>query len=164
MKRVERAGKGVLLYMKQEDGDRLEAKIKAYALQERAATPSKPTRNSGFRPICAITESAPQILVRSGGQENAAHGTNNPRKVVGFGGVRLEIVRTYPDRDAADRNQHPLSSRRKGTNSGHMLGEIVEDAEARDQKEGKSSPMPIQHEGKLDARGKKVAIGCQPIQ
>ncbi len=136
MTHIERAGKGVLLYMKQEGrGIGLEAKIKAYALQERGRDTVEANVELGFPADLRDYGIGAQILVSLGVKKMRLM-TNNPRKVVGLGAYGLEIVERVPiETPPTESNVRYLSTKRDKL--GHMLGELVETPKPLDLTEGK---------------------------
>jgi 3,4-dihydroxy 2-butanone 4-phosphate synthase/GTP cyclohydrolase II len=133
---IEHAGKGVLLYMKQEGrGIGLENKIKAYALQERGRDTVEANVELGFPADLRDYGIGAQILVSLGVKKMRLM-TNNPRKIVGLGAYGLEIVeRIAIEVPPNESNVRYLST--KKDKLGHMLGGLVESLKLPDVKEGK---------------------------
>jgi 3,4-dihydroxy 2-butanone 4-phosphate synthase/GTP cyclohydrolase II len=125
MMTVERAGKGVILYMKQEGrGIGLEGKIKAYALQERGRDTVEANAELGYPADLRDYGIGAQILVNLGVKKMRLM-TNNPRKIVGLAAYGLEVVERVPiEVPANESNVRYLST--KKDKLGHMLGEIAE--------------------------------------
>lgn len=125
MMTVERAGKGVILYMKQEGrGIGLEGKIKAYALQERGRDTVEANAELGYPADLRDYGIGAQILVNLGVKKMRLM-TNNPRKIVGLAAYGLEVVERVPiEVPANESNVRYLST--KKDKLGHMLGEIAD--------------------------------------
>jgi 3,4-dihydroxy 2-butanone 4-phosphate synthase/GTP cyclohydrolase II len=125
MMRIEREGRGVLLYMKQEGrGIGLEAKIKAYALQEQGRDTVEANVELGYPADLRDYGIGAQILVNLGVKKMRLM-TNNPRKIVGLAAYGLEVVERVPiEVPANESNLRYLST--KKDKLGHMLGEIAE--------------------------------------
>ncbi len=125
MMHIEHAGKGVLLYMRQEGrGIGLEAKIKAYALQERGRDTVEANEELGFPPDLRDYGIGAQILVSLGVKKMRLM-TNNPRKIVGLRAYGLEIVERVPiEVRPNESNIRYLSTKRDKL--GHMLGDLMD--------------------------------------
>lgn len=93
---IEEAGKGVLVYMRQEGrGIGLANKIRAYKLQEEGLDTVEANERLGFGSDLRDYGMGAQILYDVGVRKIRLL-TNNPRKVVGLDGHRLEIVEKVP--------------------------------------------------------------------
>lgn len=96
MKRIEKAGKGVLVYMNQEGrGIGLMNKIKAYKLQEEGLDTVDANVHLGFQPDERDYGVGAQIL-RELGVNKMRLMTNNPVKRIGLESFGLEIVENVP--------------------------------------------------------------------
>ncbi len=96
MQMVEKEGRGVILYMRQEGrGIGLVNKLLAYALQEDGKDTVEANELLGFRPDLRDYGIGAQIL-KDLGLAKIRLMTNNPKKVVGLKGYELEIVERVP--------------------------------------------------------------------
>lgn len=120
MKQINEAGKGVLLYMRQEGrGIGLLNKLRAYALQEQGMDTVQANEALGFLPDARDYGIGAQILVDLGVRKMRLL-TNNPTKRVGIESFGLEVVERVPiEVPHNDRNIDYL--RTKKTKMGHLL-------------------------------------------
>jgi 3,4-dihydroxy 2-butanone 4-phosphate synthase/GTP cyclohydrolase II len=124
MEQVEQAGKGVILYMRQEGrGIGLLAKLKAYKLQEQEHLDTvEANQRLGFAPDLRHYGIGAQILVDLGIQQIRLL-TNNPKKVVGLDGYGLHIVEQVPIQIPPNqKNWNYLKTKRDKL--GHLLDEM----------------------------------------
>ncbi len=129
---IARAGRGVLLYMRQEGrGIGIANKLRAYALQDKGLDTVDANIALGFEPDLRDYGIGAQILADLG-LSSIRLLTNNPRKVVGLRGFGLEIVERVPIVvRPTRRNLKYLVTKRDRL--GHLLGDIekgVKDGQA----------------------------------
>src|SRR5205823_13799175 len=92
MERIEKEGRGVLLYMRQEGrGIGLPAKIHAYKLQEEGLDTGEANPKLGYPSELRDYGLGAQILFDLG-VRHFRFLTNNPKKVVGLEGYGLELI------------------------------------------------------------------------
>jgi 3,4-dihydroxy 2-butanone 4-phosphate synthase/GTP cyclohydrolase II len=120
MRQVSQAGRGVLVYMRQEGrGIGLAPKIKAYKLQEQGYDTVEANQKLGYDMDLREYGLGAQILTDLG-LKTIRLLTNNPRKVVGLEGYGLEIVEQVPIRVKPNpHNAQYLETKRKKL--GHLL-------------------------------------------
>ena len=120
MKQVADAGRGVVLYMRQEGrGIGLAPKIKAYKLQEQGLDTVEANLKLGYGMDLREYGLGAQILCDLG-LKTIRLLTNNPKKVVGLGGYGLKIVEQVPIRVKSNpHNEKYLKTKR--TKMGHLL-------------------------------------------
>ena len=96
MAMVEKEGKGVIVYMRQEGrGIGLVNKLKAYGLQDSGKDTVEANEALGFKADMRDYGIGAQILVDLGLQKIRLM-TNNPRKIKGLEGYRIEVVERIP--------------------------------------------------------------------
>lgn len=117
---IESAGRGVLLYMRQEGrGIGLLNKLKAYKLQDEGKDTVEANEALGFKADLRDYGIGAQIL-RELGIRKMILLTNNPKKVVGLKGYGLEIVKRIPiEIPANPLNEKYLKTKRDKL--GHLL-------------------------------------------
>jgi 3,4-dihydroxy 2-butanone 4-phosphate synthase/GTP cyclohydrolase II len=130
MKQIAEAGRGVIVYMRQEGrGIGLLNKLRAYKLQQEEGLDTvEANRRLGFAPDLRHFGIGAQILHDLGVRDIRLL-TNNPRKVIGLEGYGLRIVERVPILTPPGvHNRHYLATKRDKL--GHLL-EVV-DYEAAD--------------------------------
>ncbi len=128
MMMVEAAGRGVVVYMRQEGrGIGLANKLRAYKLQEEGADTVEANEALGFKADLRDYGLGAQLLADLGIHKMRLM-TNNPKKVVGLSSYGLEIVERVPIEIPANaKNAGYLETKRKKL--GHILtgmGEVVD--------------------------------------
>src|SRR5579862_2656079 len=120
MRQVADAGRGVILYMRQEGrGIGLAPKIKAYKLQEQGLDTVEANLKLGYGMDLREYGLGAQILCDLG-LKTIRLLTNNPRKVVGLEGYGLKIVEQLPIRVKPNpHNERYLKTKRQ--KMGHLL-------------------------------------------
>jgi 3,4-dihydroxy 2-butanone 4-phosphate synthase / GTP cyclohydrolase II len=124
MAQIEQAGKGVLLYMRQEGrGIGLLPKLKAYKLQQEEKLDTvEANRRLGFGADLRHYGIGAQILYDLGVRQIRLL-TNNPKKVVGLDGYGLRIVEHVPIQIPANQNNRVYLKTKKDK-LGHLLDEV----------------------------------------
>ncbi|MFN5310296.1 MAG: bifunctional 3,4-dihydroxy-2-butanone-4-phosphate synthase/GTP cyclohydrolase II [Candidatus Kapaibacterium sp.] len=120
MEMIEHAGKGVILYMRQEGrGIGLTNKIKAYSLQEQGMNTIEANEALGFKPDARDYGIGAQILNQLGVRKMMLM-TNNPTKRVGLESYGLEVVdRVSIEIEPVPENEEYLKT--KKYKMGHIL-------------------------------------------
>jgi 3,4-dihydroxy 2-butanone 4-phosphate synthase/GTP cyclohydrolase II len=117
---IERAGRGVLVYMRQEGrGIGLLNKLRAYELQDQGKDTVEANHALGFQADLRHYGIGAQILLDLG-VRNLRILTNNPKKIVGIEGYGLHVVERLPiEIPATDENVRYLSTKRR--KMGHLF-------------------------------------------
>ncbi len=120
MKQVSEAGRGVIVYMRQEGrGIGLAPKIQAYKLQESGYDTVEANIKLGYGTDLREYGLGAQILVDLG-LKTICLLTNNPKKVVGLEGYGLEIVKQVPIKVKSNpHNEKYLKAKREKL--GHLI-------------------------------------------
>jgi len=120
MARIEEEGRGIVLYMRQEGrGIGLANKMHAYKLQQQGYDTVEANQKLGFASDLRDYGIGAQILYDLGARQLRLL-TNNPRKVIGLDGHRLEIVEQVPLKQTPNpHNERYLDT--KKNKLGHLL-------------------------------------------
>ncbi|MDF1544335.1 MAG: bifunctional 3,4-dihydroxy-2-butanone-4-phosphate synthase/GTP cyclohydrolase II [bacterium] len=123
MEQVDRAGCGVIVYMRQEGrGIGLANKILAYKLQEEGRDTVEANEDLGFEADLRDYGIGAQILVDLG-LSSIRLMTNNPRKIIGLEGHGLEVLERVPLQiKPTKHNQSYLQTKRDKL--GHLLNQM----------------------------------------
>lgn len=123
MEMIEKAGRGVILYMRQEGrGIGLANKLKAYELQDRGLDTVEANLKLGFKPDLRDYGIGAQIL-RDLGVRKMKLMTNNPKKIVGLEGYGLKVIERVPiETKPHEGNIIYLKTKKKKL--GHMLDNV----------------------------------------
>jgi 3,4-dihydroxy 2-butanone 4-phosphate synthase/GTP cyclohydrolase II len=128
--RIEKEGRGVVLYMRQEGrGIGLANKIRAYDLQDQGLDTVEANIRLGFPPDLRDYGIGAQILADLGIKKLRLM-TNNPKKIVGLEGYGLEIVERVPV-EVPTNCQNAFYMQTKKDKMGHLLGiqKMIDNAE-----------------------------------
>jgi 3,4-dihydroxy 2-butanone 4-phosphate synthase/GTP cyclohydrolase II len=125
MRQVQEAGKGVILYMRQEGrGIGLLPKLRAYKLQQEDGLDTVEANAAlGFAPDLRHYGIGAQILYDLGVRKIRLL-TNNPKKIVGLDGYGLHIVERVPVLVPPNQNNQRYLNTKK-----HKLGHLLDESE-----------------------------------
>jgi 3,4-dihydroxy 2-butanone 4-phosphate synthase/GTP cyclohydrolase II len=123
MEMINKEGKGVILYMRQEGrGIGLANKLKAYELQDKGLDTVEANIKLGFKPDLRDYGIGAQILVDLGVRKMRLM-TNNPKKIVGLEGYGLKVVERIPV-ESSPHERNIIYLRTKKKKLGHMLDNV----------------------------------------
>lgn len=122
MAQVEREGRGIILYLRQEGrGIGLANKIKAYALQDEGLDTVEANQKLGFKADLRDYGLGAQMLVDLGARSLKIM-TNNPKKIIGLESYGIKIIERIPlEAGACSCNEKYLSTKKEKL--GHLFSD-----------------------------------------
>lgn len=126
MERIDEAGEGIILYMRQEGrGIGIANKVRAYELQDGGMDTVEANQHLGFDDDLRSYETAALMLKALGAASVVLH-TNNPTKVDGLRKAGVEVTQREPIAvTPRDENRFYLATKR--TRSGHLLEDLEDE-------------------------------------
>jgi 3,4-dihydroxy 2-butanone 4-phosphate synthase / GTP cyclohydrolase II len=123
MEMIDKEGKGIILYMRQEGrGIGLASKLQAYELQDKGLDTVEANIKLGFKPDLRDYGIGAQILVDLGVKKMRLL-TNNPKKIIGLDGYKLDVVeRVSIETKPNEKNICYLKTKKK--KMGHLLENV----------------------------------------
>ncbi|MDA8173112.1 MAG: bifunctional 3,4-dihydroxy-2-butanone-4-phosphate synthase/GTP cyclohydrolase II [Nitrospiraceae bacterium] len=123
MRIIEKEGKGVILYMRQEGrGIGLVNKLQAYELQEKGLDTVEANLKLGFKADLRDYGVGAQILVDLGIKKMRLL-TNNPKKIVGLEGYGLQVMERVPI-ESKPHDKNVIYLQTKKNKLGHLLENV----------------------------------------
>ena len=123
MRMIEKEGKGVILYMRQEGrGIGLVSKLQAYELQEKGLDTVEANLKLGFKADLRDYGVGAQILVDLGIKKMRLL-TNNPKKIVGLEGYGLKVMERVPI-ESKPHDKNVIYLQTKKNKLGHLLENV----------------------------------------
>ncbi|MDA8156017.1 MAG: bifunctional 3,4-dihydroxy-2-butanone-4-phosphate synthase/GTP cyclohydrolase II [Actinomycetota bacterium] len=123
MRIIEKEGKGVILYMRQEGrGIGLVNKLQAYELQEKGLDTVEANLKLGFKADLRDYGVGAQILVDLGIKKMRLL-TNNPKKIVGLEGYGLKVMERVPI-ESKPHDKNVIYLQTKKNKLGHLLENV----------------------------------------
>ncbi len=123
MRIIEKEGKGVILYMRQEgQGIGLVNKLQAYELQEKGLDTVEANLKLGFKADLRDYGVGAQILVDLGIKKMRLL-TNNPKKIVGLEGYGLQVMERVPI-ESKPHDKNVIYLQTKKNKLGHLLENV----------------------------------------
>ncbi len=163
MNMIDKEGKGVLLYLRQEGrGIGLTSKIAAYKLQEKGYDTVEANIALGYQPDLRTYGLGAQMLQELGVRKMRLL-TNNPKKIIGLHGFGLEIVERVAIEAPANGYSYKYLQTKK-EKMGHILSVEWPETPKADMEEMKPKPKP-KPKSKAEQKTKaKAAPKAKPVK